>query len=82
MEERIEMIKSMDYIICNVNDEGAYMKWINVVPDAPTVDDYESIAEDDELYSEVLNLFCNLIKRYGKSGIYMERINENENNID
>ena len=57
MKERIKQLKAMHEIMKNSNDEDIYCAWIYVVPDEPSESDFESIAEDDEAFKEVCNLF-------------------------
>ena len=60
MEERIEQLKVMHEIMKNSSDEDIYCAWTYVVPDEPSESDFESIAEDDEAFEEVCNLFYDL----------------------
>ena len=69
--ERADFVRSMNNIIIHLNDEDAYMNWIQVVPDGATQDDFESIADDEELFDDVVYLFKDLMERYMKNGIYV-----------
>lgn len=62
MEKRIANLKAMNDYICNVvGDENIWIQWITYgVPDGATADDYEYIAEDDELYNDICSLFSEL----------------------
>ena len=60
MEERIKQLKAMHEIMKNSNDEDIYCACIYVVPDEPGESDFESIAEDNEAFEEVCNLFYDL----------------------
>lgn len=63
---RMSQLKAMHEVMINANDENIYMSWITCgVPDCPSDDDYEFIAEDDENYNEVVDLFIKLIQRKG-----------------
>ena len=65
-EARVTQLKAMHELMCNANDEGIYMTWITTgVPDCPTEDDFEWIAEDDQAYDECFDLFVKLIARKG-----------------
>lgn len=68
--KRVEILKAMHTIIVNTNDEDAYMRWIYLVPDEPEEDDFDDIAQDDDLYGECCVLFRSLMKEYGESGFY------------
>ena len=46
--ERLDAIIAMHIMVCNINDEGAYMTWIYVVPDCPTEWDFIDFAKNDE----------------------------------
>lgn len=62
---RISQLKSMHSLMCTANDEGIYMTWILLMPDEPTDEDIEDIAEDDEAYNECFDLFVKLIAKKG-----------------
>ena len=58
---RVAQLKAMHDGMLNVNDEELYMTWIALgVPDEPTEDDFEWIAENDESYNECFDLFVEL----------------------
>lgn len=60
---RIRKIKAMHEMVLNIDNEGYYMTWIYTVPDEPTEEDFEDIAEDVEFYNEVESLFKRLIAK-------------------
>lgn len=63
---RMSQLKAMHEVMINANDENIYMSWITCgVPDCPSDDDYEFIAEDDENYNEAVDLFIKLIQKKG-----------------
>ena len=63
---RKQQLKLMHDLMLNANDEMIYMRWIELgVPDCPTDDDFESIAEDTETYNEIFDLFVELITKKG-----------------
>lgn len=65
-ETRIAQLKAMHELMTSANDEELYMTWITLgVPDCPSEDDFESIAEDDEMYNECFDLFAGLIANEG-----------------
>lgn len=61
---KVKLLKGMHEYVRNINDERAYMRWINIVPDEPMEDDFEFIAEDKELWTDTCELFADLVKRY------------------
>lgn len=69
--ERADFVRSMNNIMVHMNDEDAYMKWIQVVPDGATQDDFEVIADNEELFDSTMYLFKDLMERYMKNGIYI-----------
>ena len=71
--ERADFVRSMNDIIAHLNDEDAYMKWIQVVPDGATQEDFEAIADDEELFDSTVYLFKDLMERYMKNGIYVRK---------
>lgn len=68
---RVKLLVAMNTLIVALNDERAYFEWIELVPDQPTLEDFQDIAEDNDLYAEACLLFRQLFKRYGKSGFYI-----------
>ena len=62
---RMNLVGGMNEYVKCMNDENAYMAWIMIVPDEATEEDLQDIAEDDEMFQEVVELFNKLIKRYG-----------------
>lgn len=66
IKSRVKLLKLMHEIMMNMNHEEAYMTWIYIVPDEPSDDDFEYIAEDDDDFNEVVELFQRLFDRYKK----------------
>ena len=65
-ETRITQLKAMHELMMSANDEELYMTWIILgVPDCPSEDDFEYIAEDNESYNECFDLFAGLIADKG-----------------
>ena len=49
----------------DVNDEDAYFHWTIIgVPDEPMEEDYESIADDENEWEDIVKYFATLIKDY------------------
>ena len=62
-QKRARMVLMMhEYLRNEVNDEDAYMTWINTVPDEPCSEDFEFIACDDDEWKHCNELFSNLLK--------------------
>ena len=69
-QARVEILKAMHQYMMNVNDEDAYFSWIAVaVPDEPSEEDYESIAEDESEWEDIVKYFATLIKDYDEPNI-------------
>lgn len=73
-EDRKTILKHMHEIIRNINDERAYGWWIMVVPDCATEEDFDDIAEDAELCTDICELFGKIIHYY----VFKEYIKEKE----
>jgi len=59
---RIQLAKEMNQYILNLGDESIWLRWIAVgVPDEPSEDDYEFIAENDDEWVDLCKLFGRLI---------------------
>ena len=64
-EQRIELLQGMNQYIIDLGDEEVYETWFSLgVPDEPSDDDFESIADNLEEWVYVCQLFGNLIKEY------------------
>lgn len=69
--EKFEILKAMNLIILSMNDEGAYMSWIYLIPDQADDEDLLMCAEDEEIFSDACTKFRSLIREYGGSGFYI-----------
>ena len=67
-EDRVEFLVMFDdYVRENVSDENYFDYWLQEgLPDEWTEDDLIEIAEDDELWLDVINTFAYVIK-YGET---------------
>lgn len=70
---KADLISSMNCIVTNLNNEDAYSQWIYIVPDCADADDFQSIAEDEELFVDAINSFKDIIHCYLKDGIYINK---------
>lgn len=58
---RIQLTKEMNQYILNLEDEEIWFNWIAVgVPDEPSEADYEFIAENDDEWVDLCELFGRL----------------------
>lgn len=62
---RADQIQAMHEVIRQCNDENIYMAWILTVPDEPSREDFEDIAEDPEEYNHVIDLFIKYVSLPG-----------------
>ena len=63
-EMRIAQLKAMHEVMIHSNDERIYMIWVrNAVPDCPSEDDFEFIAENDDSYNETCDSFARLVSK-------------------
>jgi len=68
--ERIQILKEMHHIMINMSNEDAYMDWIAYgIPDEPTDDDFDFIAEDPESFADCVKWFFDVGHEYRKSGL-------------
>ena len=69
-KSRFNAIIAMNIMICSMNDESAYMTWINLVPDCAGPDDFLDFARDDpgtksnQLFDDAVILFKELWAKY------------------
>ena len=63
---RIKLLKDMhEYIIDKIGDEEVYLTWVTYgVPDEPTQDDFEYIAESESAWNETVEIFRHLVENY------------------
>lgn len=64
LEERTTLLRNMNYQVKLIEDENAYMEWINYIPDEPDEEDFLEIAEDFEDFHSACVLFCKIITKY------------------
>lgn len=67
---RISLLKAYHQIICLLNDETAYMTWIYLMPDNPDEEDFEIVAEDEELFKDAVKTFHSIYTEHSLSGIF------------
>lgn len=52
--KKYELLQAMNTIISSLNNEEAYYKWADIIPDGATKQDIKDIASD----SEYMNIIC------------------------
>lgn len=79
-KDRLNAIIAMHILVCNMNDEDAYLRWATVaVPDCPSEWDFISFAQNDEgteenkSFNYAVGKFKNLWEMYAKEdhGLYI-----------
>lgn len=78
-KDRLDAIIAMNIMVCNMNDESAYMAWISIVPDGSNEWDFIDFAVNDDgatgnhMFDEAVVLFKKLWKKYASedNGLYI-----------
>lgn len=81
VRNNIELLKAMHAVVSFMSHEEAYMWWILLVPDEPSEEDFEFIAEHDDDMDHVCHLFRNIVKAYGKDGWFTAFLAEKREEI-
>lgn len=65
-DSRVSLLKEMhNYVMHHIQYEEAYMQWVtNAVPDEPRQEDFDFIAEDNDLWKLSVNTFRRAVRRY------------------
>lgn len=72
MMNKVEFIKALNEIIIGLGDEDLIEPWLMCgVPDCPSEEDFEFIANNQKSFDETVNLFVKMSK-YIKTGIYID----------
>ena len=69
--DRVELIKAMHIVMCCMNNEDAYMEWVETMPDCPVTEDIEFFAEDEKEFDELSEEFFRICRKYGKDGLFV-----------
>ena len=72
MFERYQIAKVMHEIIRCMNNEDAYMEWIDIVPDEPTDEDFREIAQSDMLFAETCKAIKSIFTEYAEDGLFID----------
>lgn len=69
---KVEFIKALNELMLGTTDEDLLEVWfMNGVPDCPSQEDFEFIANNEESFDDVVNCFIRLSKHL-KEGIYID----------
>ena len=84
LTERVKMVKAMEFIARQVNDENVFMSWLSVgVADGdiaygdmnPVDEDVEWYAEEDERFADLMDVFLRIMSRaYKSGGLYCDNV--------
>lgn len=69
--DRFQFVKSMNDIVRHMDDENAIDIWLHFVPDDAIDEDFQFIADDEELFDNAVFLFEDLMKQFIGNGIYI-----------
>ena len=65
LESRKELLRKLDDILANMNDETAFREWLTIgLPDGYIEDDLDMIARDDEEFFYMLKTFAAIFLQY------------------
>lgn len=63
IKTKMNLLQQMHNFILNIGDEEIYEEWVTFcIPDEPSEDDYEFIANDETLWNEITEKFIQIIK--------------------
>lgn len=63
LQERVALLKAMDTVIANLNDEMLEIPWkMGGVPDCASEADIEDIACDPELFGHAVSIFSEIMR--------------------
>ena len=65
---RANIMGGMNQDIVDLGDEDIYMKWIMVFPDGCEEDELIEMAEDEEIYLDVVECYARCLKVAQKGG--------------
>ena len=70
---KFELLKAMHLLVMSMNDEGAYLYWINTIPDQASDEDLLEIAmdEDESIYREACQDFRRICEDHLEHGFYL-----------
>lgn len=79
IKERIEIVKAMDLLCRQINDEEIFIEWLTYgVADGDVQmgdDQLESYVDDDKTFAELLGLFLHMMSRAKKDGgLYADNV--------
>jgi hypothetical protein len=75
LQEREKTLARLDRFICEyLDNDNVWLEWITYgVPDQNSddynPDDYKWIAEDDEMYNDTIDLWCELSAQFSKKDL-------------
>lgn len=71
-QRRFEVLKAMNTIVKNLNNEDGYEYWIYTIPDGADDDELLDIAfEDEDTFIEAVDSFKRIMKSCLEDGLYI-----------
>lgn len=72
LNSRVQSMKAMHDVMQHLNNDEAYEVWLSIgFPDEPTMEELLRIANDSNLYNDILNHFMYVLRNYYLDG-YIE----------
>lgn len=71
--DKFEILKAMNLIVKNMNNQDAYEEWIYTIPDQANDDDLMDIAsdKDESVYREACHDFRRICANYLDDGLFL-----------
>lgn len=69
---KYELLQAMNTIISSLNNEEAYWRWADFIPDGATKQDLEDIASDSKYMNDVCNVFKTILDAFVEDGYYVD----------
>lgn len=70
VKERLECIDAMNKLMIYVGSDEVFDEWLESMPGGLKEDVFMNIAEDDEVYLGLCDLFFELIEREGEAELW------------
>lgn len=73
INHRAAIVRSMNTLVLSLNnEEPLFSSWLYIVPDEATEDDFVQIAEDEDLFIDVVDTFKDIMNGYLKDGFCID----------
>lgn len=72
--ETFEMLKAMNTLVKLMNNEGAYMEWIYIIPDQADDEELMDIVTNyPDIVKDAVECFNDICKSYAQDGYYVDK---------